>query len=324
MKHLCLGIDISKAKFDIALLVETGKLRHKVFPNTEAGYKQLSDWLSKRQAEPVHACMEATGTYSEALAIYLHSHGHTVSVVNPSIIKAFAASEMMRTKTDKTDAGLIARYCQKHQPLAWTPPSPEISELQALLRRLDALVEMRQQESNRLDAGILAASVKESVTDHIVYLDEQITRTEALIKDHINDHPSLRQQRDLLSSIPGIGDLTAAKLLAEIVDINYYSSARQVAAFAGLVPRHNQSGTSVRGKARLCKVGTARLRKALYFPAIVATHHNPVIKAMSERLRERGKCPMLIIGAAMRKLIHLAYGVLKSGKPFDPHHAKTA
>ncbi len=180
---------------------------------------------------------------------------------------------------------------------------------------------MRRQEANRLEAGINASSVKKSVTDHIAYLDNQIAHTQSLIKDHIDENPSLRQQRDLLSSIPGIGELTAAKLLAEIVR---YSSARQVAAFAGLVPRHHQSGTSVRGKPRLCKVGAARLRKVLYFPAIVATQHNPIIKAMSERLRERGKCRMVIIGAAMRKLIHLAYGVLKSGKPFDPSYGKTA
>jgi transposase len=150
------------------------------------------------------------------------------------------------------------------------------------------------------------------------------SHTQSLIRDHIDQNPSLSQQRDLLISIPGIGEATAAKLLAEIVDINRYRSARQVAAFAGLVAKHRESGSSVRGKPRLCKVGTARLRKALYFPAIVATHHNPIIRAVSQRLKERGKCPMLIIGAAMRKLIHIAYGVLKSGKPFDPDYGKTA
>ena len=113
-------------------------------------------------------------------------------------------------------------------------------------------------------------------------------------------------------------------MLAEIAEINHYQSARQVAAFAGLVPKHRESGSSARGNPRLCKVGTARLRKALYLPAIVAIQHNPAIRAMSQRLRERGKCPMQIIGAAMRKLIHIAYGVLKSGKPFDPHYGKTA
>lgn len=319
-----LGIDVSKAKFDAALLAEDGRLGHKVFPNTDAGYAQLSAWLAKHLAGSAHACLEATGTYGEALAAYLHAAGHRVSVVNPAIIKAFAAAEMSRTKTDKADAALIARYCLKHQPPAWAPPPPEISELQALVRRLEALLEMRQQERNRLAAGITSASVTASVQQHIAYLDAQIAQTESLIKDHIDSNLTLKQQCDLLTSIPGIGEATAAKFLAEIVEVDHYQSARQVAAFAGLVPRHKESGSSVRGRSRLCKVGTARLRKAFYFPAIVATQHNPIVKAMSARMKERGKCPMVIIGAAMRKLIHIAYGVLKSGKPFDPHHAKSA
>ena len=324
MEVFPLGIDISKAKFDVALLRDDGKLRHKVFPNTEAGFQQLSAWLVKHSALPIHACMEATGTYGDALAAYLYRAGHSVSVVNPAIIKAFASTEMSRTKTDKRDASLIARYCQKHKPALWAPPPPEISELQALVRRLEALLEMLQQERNRQSAGVCSASVKESIEQHINYLKEQATHTQSLIGGHIDRHPTLKQQRDLLSSIPGIGETTAAKLLAEVVDINHYQSARQVAAFAGLVPRHKESGSSVRGRPKLCKVGTARMRKALYFPAIVATHHNPVIKALSVRLRERGKCPMVIIGAAMRKLIHIAFGVLKSGKPFDPDYGKTA
>ena len=324
MEVFHLGIDISKAKFDVALLRDEGKLRHRVFSNTPQGYQQLSDWLLKQKAASVHACMEATGTYGEALSLYLHQAGHRVSVVNPAVIKAFATTEMTGTKTDKRDASLIARYCQKHQPAAWTPPPPEISELQALVRRLEALLEMLQQERNRLSAGISSASVKESVEQHINHLDEQITHTQSLIRDHIDQNPKLKQQCDLLGSIPGIGETTAAKMLAEIVDINHYQSARQVAAFAGLVPRHKESGSSVRGKARLCKVGAARLRKAMYLPAIVATRHNPIIKVMSERMREAGKCPMVVIGAAMRKLIHIAFGVLKSGKPFDPHYGKTA
>lgn len=324
MEIFPLGIDISKSKFDVALLLPNGKLHHRVLLNSAAGFQQLSTWLSKRKAHRVHACMEATGTYSEALALYLLNSGHIVSVINPAIIKAFAKTEMTRTKTDKTDASLIARYCHLHQPPAWAPPPPEISELQALLRRLEALMDMRQQEVNRLGAGIRAGAVIKSVNDHIAYLDEQIARTQSLIKDHIDQNPSLKQQRDLLSSIPGIGDLTAAKLLSEIIDINHYGSARQVAAFAGLVPRQAESGSSVRGRPKLCKVGTGRLRKALYFPAIVAMQHNPVIKAFGERLRQQGKSPMQIIGAAMRKLIHIAYGVLKSGKPFDPHYGKSA
>ena len=254
-----LGIDISKSKFDVALLLEDGRLHHRVFTNNASGFEQLSAWLSKRHLQHVHACLEATGTYGEALAIYLHNAGHIVSVVNPSVIKAFASTEMSRTKTDKTDSSLIARYCLKHQPPAWAPPAPEISELQALLRRLDALLDMRQQETNRQAAGLQAESVKKSVTDHINYLDSQIAHTQSLIHDHIDQNPSLKQQRDLLSTIPGIGDLTAAKLLSEFVDINKYSSARQAAAFAGLVPRHNDSGSSVRGSAKWGRRGCERL-----------------------------------------------------------------
>jgi transposase len=200
----------------------------------------------------------------------------------------------------------------------------EIRELQALGRRLDALLEMRQMEANRLEVTSDAGVITVSLVGHLAFLDDEIARTEELIRSHIGTHPGLNEQRNLLLSIPGIGDTTAAKLLGEIMDVKLYESARQLAAFAGLVPRLHVSGSSVRRKARLSKTGAPRLRKALYFPAIVAMRYNPHIRAMSERLKKRGKCPMQIIGAAMRKLVHLAYGVLKSGKPFDPVLAKTA
>ena len=157
----------------------------------------------------------------------------------------------------------------------------------------------------------------------ITYLDQEIADTEALIEEHIDSHPILREQRELLVSIPGIGETTAAKFLAEILDVKLYESARQLAAFAGLAPRLHESGRSVRKRARLSKVGAPRLRKALYFPAISAMRHNPQVRALSLRLKERGKCPMQVIGAAMRKLVHIAFGVLKNGERFKPE-MKTA
>jgi transposase len=317
-----LGIDISKLKFDACLLRDAGRLRHRVFPNTPAGFAQLSAWLSKHHVERAHACLEATGTYGEALAAYLHEAGHVVSVVNPALIKAYAQSHLSRAKTDKADATLIARFCAERCPPEWRPLPREVRELQALARRLDSLLEMRQMEANRLEVAATAA-VSESLTGHLTYLDEEIARTGKLIRSHIDRHPGLRAQRDLLLSIPGIGETTAAKLLSEIMDVKLYESARQLAAFAGLAPRLHESGRSVRRKARLSKTGAPRLRKALYFPAVVAMRHNPRVRAMSERLKERGKCPMQIIGAAMRKLVHIVYGVLKSGRPFDPE-LKTA
>jgi transposase len=320
----CLGIDIAKLKFNVCLLQLSGKLKHKVFPNNAAGFAQLQQWLTKQQATRVHACLEATGTYGEALSHYLHERGHTVSVMNPAAIKAFAASRLSRTKTDRVDAELIARFCLAHQPPPWTPPAAEVRELQALVRRLEALMEMRVAEQNRLSAGVPVAAVRSSVEQLLAHLKEQIARTEKLIRKHIDKHPGLKQQSELLDSIPGIAATTAALLLAEVPNFKQYRSARQVAAFAGLVPRERQSGSSVRGRVRLSKIGNARLRKALYFPAITALRCSPFFQQWAAGLRERGKSKMSVIGAVMRKLIHIAYGVLKSGRPFDPELAKSA
>lgn len=195
--------------------------------------------------------------------------------------------------------------------------------MQALVRRLDSLIEMHTMEQNRLSSGVGVPAVQASILTLINSPDEEIKRTEKLIKEHIDSHPTLKADRDLLLSIPGIGEATTARLLAEI-NSHDYQSARSAAAFTGLVPRLRQSGTSVRGKARLSKVGSPRIRCALYFPAVTAIRCNPPIKAWAKTLRGRGKCAMQIIGAVMRKLIHLAYGVLKTGKPYDPRYAQNA
>jgi transposase len=317
-----LGIDIPKLKFDVALLRDGGKFKHRVFPNSAAGFAQLSAWLEKQTAGRVHACLEATGAYSEALATYLHERGHVASVVNPAQIKSYAGSHLSRAKTDKADAALIARFCSERRPPQWGPLPQEVRESQALPRRLDSLLEMRRMEANRLEVAATAA-VTESLAEHLAFLDREVARTEGLIRSSIDSHPGLRAQRDLLVSTPGIGATTAAKILGEIMDVKLYESAGQLAAFAGLAPRLHESGSSVKKRAKLSKVGAPRLRKALYFPALAAIKYNPYVKELSERLRARGKCPMQVIGAAMRKLIHIAYGVLKSGRPFDPE-IKTA
>ena len=319
-----LGLDIAKLKFNACLVRADGKLRHKVFPNNSTGFSQLCDWLAKQGIQRAHACLEATGAYGDSLAADLHEAGHTISIVNPAAIKAYAQSHLSRTKTDRVDAALIAGFCAERKPPAWRPPAPEVRELQALVRRLESLTEMRTMEENRLSSGICVEAVKTSVEEVIAYLSEQIKKTEALIHDHINRHPGLKQRSELLDSIPGIGETTAAVLLAEVPDISQYQSARQVAAFAGLVPRERQSGSSVRGRVRLSKIGNARLRKALYFPAITALRCSSFFQQWADGLRQRGKSKMAVIGAAMRKLVHLAYGVLKTGKPFDPEWAKRA
>jgi transposase len=310
-----LGIDIAKSTFDVALLSQDNTPKHKKFQNTKAGFFQLDAWLKQQMATDLHACLEATGIYGDALARHLHASGHKVSVVNPSGPKAFARARLSRTKTDKADAIRIAQFCQAHRPHLWTPPLEEVATLQALVRRLEALNEMHQRETQRLEST--PPSVLSSVQAVLNVLDEQISQVEQQIKDHIDQHPSLKEQSHLLESIPGIGASTAARLLGEFGDWTRFGSARAAAAYVGLVPRIHQSGTSVRGRSVLCKMGNARLRKSLYFPALTALRFNPVLTAMAERLKAASKSKMAIVGAAMRRLVHLCYGVLKSGKPFD-------
>ena len=311
-----LGIDIAKAKFAVALRRADGKVRHKSCANSLAGFHELATWLAAQRVTQVHATLEATGTYGDALAAWLYDAGHVVSVVNPAIIHAYARTHLTRRKTDRLDADLLARFTATQAPPPWTPPAREIRELQALVRRLDALQGMRTQEANRRLAGVSVDAVRRSIDAILETLDDEIAHVKALIHTHLDQHPDLRSQRDLLTTIPGIGDTTAAILIAELFD-KPYTSARQAAAFAGLVPRIVESGT-LRGRSRLSKVGSSRLRKALYFPAVAALRWNPTIQAVRARMRTAGKPPMVIIGAAMRRLIHIAFGVLKSQRPYAP------
>jgi len=310
---MVLGIDIAKRKFDVALLNE-GKYKTKVLENTPAGFRQLIQWLDKQGVKDVHACLEATGAYGTELATFLHDCGLTVSVVNPAQIKGFAQSELSRTKTDKADARLIARFCQANQPAPWQPLPLAVRQLRALARRLDALSEMQRMETNRLESA--DSMIVPSIQEINAQLEQQIQAIRQALRNHIEQHPELRDKRILLESIPGIGEVTITQILGFLTP-SEFTGAKQVAAFLGLNPRQHQSGSSVRGKARLSKTGDSRLRVAFYMPAIVAMRYNPIIKAFSQRLLAAGKPKMLVVGAAMRKLAHIVYGVLKSGQPFN-------
>jgi transposase len=263
--------------------------------------------------------LEATGRYSEGLAEHLHAAGHTVSVINPARLKAFGQASLSRTKTDQTDAALLADFCRRQQPAAWHPPAPEKRALRELVRRRESLLQLKQQEANRLASGETSPVVQASLKAVLALLDAQLAAIEQAIAEQVAAHPELARQHQLLDSIPGIAATTAAALLGEL-DFSAYPSARQVAAQAGLTPRQRQSGTSIRGKPRLSKQGASQLRKILYFPAITAIKHNPIIRAFADRLRAKGKSKMTIVCAAMRKLLHLCYGVLKTGQPFDPDY----
>lgn len=311
-----LGIDVGKSDLHVALL-QGDRSASKSVPNSQAGIAQLQTWLKNRKAERLHVCLEATGGWSEQVAISLSEAGHVVSIVNPARIKAFAQSEMVRTKTDGIDAALIARFCRLHQPEPWTPPAPEVRILQGLVRRQHSLIDMRVEEENRRAAPMVSVAVMASIEATIEHLARELARVDREIEQLFDDYPTLRRQRELLISIPGIGESTAARILGEMPNIAEFRDVKAVAAYAGLSPRHYQSGTIER-RSRLAKSGNAHLRRALYFPAISAMRYNPPMRAFAKRLSARGKSKMTIVAAAMRKLLTLAYGVLKSKRAFDP------
>ncbi len=314
-----LGLDVGKRELH-AVLMHDDRSACKSVPNSPTGIAQLQKWLKNRKVSRVHVCLEATGGWSEDVAMALNEAGHIVSLVNPSRIKAFAQSEMLRTKTDRVDAASIARFCRMHVPEQWTPPAPEIRTLQGLVRRYHSLVEMRTEEQNRLGAPIVAPPVKASIMATLEHLALELERVDREIAQLFDEYPPLRRQRDLLVSIPGIGETTAARILGEMPNITEFRGVKAVSAFAGLSPQHYESG-SIRRPSRLAKAGNAGLRQSLYWPAISAMRYNPILRSFADRLRERGKANMTIIAAVMRKLLTLAYGVLKSGRAFDPTYA---
>ncbi len=316
-----LGIDISKESFDVVLR-GTGGEQHRVFSNDQKGFKALVGWAEKQPERVVHICMEATGSYWEGLAEALYQRGYRVSVVNPYQIKRYGDHLLNRNKTDKADASLIAEFCEKDRERlrAWKPFSPEIKALRSMVRRLDELQGMKQQEQNRLKSGVTDLVVIESLQENLKQLDAQIKALWKKIKEHVNQHPDLREKQRLLTSIPGIGKLTAIKLIAEIGEIKDFTSASQLAAYAGLAPKQFQSGSSVHKQTRISKQGRTELRRCLYMPAVVASEHNPIVMDLKRRMLASGHVMMEVIVAAMKKLLHLVYGVLKSGKPFDPDY----
>ena len=314
MPQVTLGIDVAKLKLDVALLTPA-QTYVKQFENAPAGFQALQTWLVSFSLPALHVCLEATGTYGEAVALFLHAHGHVVSLINPLRIKGYAAAKLQRNKTDQADARLIAEFCASQNPAPWTPPAPAIRQLQALTRRIETLNEMLQMERNR--RATAPVETHDSLDRISAALTAEIAQLQTEIQQHFAQHPPLKAQRDLLLTLPGIGEKTAHLLLSE-VDFARYDDARQVAAAAGVTPRKQESGTSLK-RTNLSKLGNGRIRKALYFPAVVAQRHNAIIKAFAGRLKKNGKTPMQIVCASMRKLLHQAFGVLKNNCAFNPN-----
>ena len=318
-----LGIDIAKESVEVLLLkAEETRERHGHFANNASGHEKLVGWLQGQGVElgQVRAVMEATNTYWEALAECLYEQGVQVSVVNPAAVKGFAQAQLQRNKTDKQDSRVIAAFARQTEPPAWQPPSPQQRKLRALVRHKQALLKTRTQQRNRLES-CLDAEVKTSLQVVIDVLDSQVAQIKAKIASLIEHDDSLRTNQQLITSIKGIGADTASLILAEFYDLDRYASAKALAADAGITPANYQSGTSVHRKPRMSRIGKATVRGALYWPAQTAIRFNPIVAALADRLRQRGKPFGVILVAAMRKLLHLVFGVVKHKRPFDPDFA---
>ena len=321
-----IGLDVSKKHVDAVILLdeEGHKKRHKRFCNNAVGYRQLIAWVQRHCQTELSACqmvMEATGPYHETLALALYQAGARVSVVNPKRLKDFASGLGLKAKNDPLDAFAIARYGQLCQPQPWQPDPPEYRQLKALLSRLEALQTDRQRERNRLEkaqATETSAAVLDSLQRSLAFLEDEYQRLHQEIEDHINQHPKLKQDRQLLSSIPGIGPVLSTQMLALLHGGERFESAPQFASYLGLIPTQHQSGSSIHKKPHLSKLGPPRVRAKMYMAAIVASGCNPDIKALYQRLLERGKCPMAALGAAMRKLAQICFGVIKNQTPYQP------
>jgi transposase len=318
-----IGIDVSKAKLDCAWLKEQDKVKTKAVTNKLTGWQELLDWSLKNTGLAIaelHFIMEATGVYHEQLATFLTDAGAKVSVVNPAQVKFYAQSLGVRSKNDKKDSVVLARYGLKESPKLWQPEALEIRTLKALLARFDGIEKDLQREKNRQEKALISLAPKEVISS-LSLIIEQLTseqqRLEKLIEDHINKHDKLRENKALLESIPAVGKVIATRMLM-VIGSRQFDDAHQCAAYLGLVPVQHESGSSVKGRAKLSKAGNPIIRGKLYMAAVVAIRSNPDIKAQYERLTSKGKSKMSALGAAMRKLVQICFGVLKHQQPYQP------
>lgn len=310
------GIDVSKADFH-ACLFQGEKTSKKCFPNGASGYRQILGWLRNRRCVDTHACMEATGAYWMGLADALHKAGVAVSVVNPSRTALFARSQLRRTKTDAVDAEMLAQFCATQRPPLWTPPAPEIVELRGLLAYRDHLV-AEQVRSKQVAQGVrLTGNLERLHGEQLETLAEMLDEIDQRIREIVGLHNGLQSAVNALEGVKGIGFLTAVALVAKL-PVSRLRDGKAAAAYVGLSPSERQSGTSVRGKTRICKTGCASLRRDLYMPAMTAMRYNPILTAFAQRLREKSKPPKVIIAAVMRKLVVLAFYAIKKASENDP------
>ena len=319
-KFYC-GIDVSKKKLDVMLLVQE-KYHYKVVENSNDGVIFLQEWIKSKLEKDafVHFCMEATNVYHELLAFtLLENKNYKVSVVNPRIVKSYAKS-LVKTKNDKTDAKILAEFCKERNPKPFTPQTKERRELRDLSRLMDNLVELKIMQKVRLQTFNTEAAAR-VVKTTLKSIEDTITENEKEIKFYYDNFPELKKEYELLNSIPSFGKRVSNVLISEIYKDEYglYNS-KKLTAFFGLEVREMESGTSVWSKPRITKFGNPRVRNMLYMAALVAIRHNTKMSDFYLRLVNKGKPKKLALIAVARKLLVVACAILNSQKPYDENH----
>ena len=311
------GVDVAKETLEVA---DVSGSQGRSFPNTQAGIQRFLRWLSRSFPKGGrHLIVEPTNTYHHPLVCALAAQGVAYTLINPAQTAAFAKVQGKRAKTDRVDARLLASLGESQQPKPTPPPEEEQEGLKALRRHLEWLEKELHAARNRQEAAAFSPWTPKEVLDSlgrtIQQLEEEIALVRKAMASQQEQNQEWTRQMDLLTSIPGVGQQTATLLLAEMPPVARCSSARTWAAFCGLNPEPRQSGKST--YSRLSRKGTPRVRAGLYLPAVSALRCNPVVKALGDRLRGRGKTGRVRIVAAMHKLLRLCFGVLKNGRPFD-------
>jgi transposase len=302
------GIDISKESFDVALpLSEKAGYQHLKFTNTAAGYKKFCSQLPTTS----QCVMEASGVYYLPLAVYLHQQGIQVSVVNPLTIKRFAQMRLMRAKTDKKDATIIAEYGKLETPALWQPRPKHMWQMQQLQALQDSftgqLTRLTNQQKTFQSSGIENKFAHHLLDKEINHLEKQLALLQAELEQLTNTfHQDLFAR---LQTIKGIGKRAAMTLILITDGFTRFDNSKQLCAYVGLSPRVFESGTSVKGKAKICKMGMSRMRKLLYLCAMRARSCNKACQEMFERLKQRGKNGKLALVAIANKLLRQAFAI---------------
>lgn len=312
------GIDISKQSFDCSITLENGKIESRKFSNDSVGFMKLKKLLSLES----HVVMEASGPYYLRLATFLHEEGIKVSVVNALIIRRFCQMRMMRTKTDKKDAMMIREYAQMENPGLWKPDEPLILKLKNLNTMVELLDKGITATGNQLEAFKEMPGTDKSIIAQLKSIVEFNKKSKENIELQMEEivKENFSNTYNSLLSIPGIGKKTAALLIAITGNFKKFDHYKQLIAYVGLNPRVFESGTSVKGRGHICKMGTSRLRKTIYLCSWSAKKSNPQCIEMYKRLKEKSKPNKVINVAIANKLLRQAFAMGKYEREYQKNY----